>query len=161
MTTNSRLSNAHTMAPRRGLRSPRVVIVALLAAAVLSLVSGCGNNYPRTLRSTPTTASTGGLSLARGRALYQVDGCAGCHSLNGTRLTGPSWKGLAGSQVKLSSGRTVTADDAYLAKHIAEPNALTVQGYPGQVMSQAIETLDLKDKPSDVRALVTFIDSLR
>ncbi len=99
--------------------------------------------------------------MARGRALYQTDGCAGCHSLNGTRLTGPSWKGLAGSQVELSNGRTITADGAYLTKHITEPSALTVQGYPAEVMAQAIETLDLKNKPAEVRALVAFIDSLR
>ncbi len=61
----------------------------------------------------------------------------------------------------LSDGRTVTADDAYLTRHIIEPNALTVQGYPGEVMAQAIETFDLKRKPEDVRALVAFIDSVR
>jgi hypothetical protein len=43
-------------------------------------------------------------------------------------MTGPSWKGLAGSQVKLGDGRTVAADDAYLTRHIIEPDALTVKG---------------------------------
>ncbi len=99
--------------------------------------------------------------MVLGRKLYEDDGCADCHSLNGTRMTGPSWKGLAGSQVKLSDGRTITADNAYLTRHIIEPNALTVQGYPGEVMAEAIEGLNLKSKPSDVRALVAFIDSLR
>jgi len=99
--------------------------------------------------------------VALGRRLYQDDGCAGCHSLNGTRMTGPSWKGLAVSRVKLSDGRTIIADNAYLTRHIVEPNALTVQGYPGEVMAEAIEELDLKRKPADVRALVAFIDSLR
>ena len=75
-------------------------------------------------------------------------------------MAGPSWKGLAGSQVRLSDGRNVTADDAYLTRHIVEPNAFTVAGYPGDVMAQAIEALDLKSKPADVRALVVFIDSL-
>jgi cytochrome c oxidase subunit 2 len=135
--------------------------MVLLTAGGLCLAGGCGNTSHQTSNSTPTTASAGGSSVARGRALYQSDGCASCHSLNGIRLTGPSWKGLAGSQVKLSSGRTVTADDAYLAKHITEPNALTVRGYPADVMAQAIETLGLKTKPADVRALVAFIDSLR
>lgn len=133
----------------------------LLATGGLCLASGCGNTSHQAPSSTPTTASTGGSLAARGSALYQTDGCAGCHSLDGTRLTGPSWKGLAGSRVTLSSGRTVTADDAYLAKHITEPNVLTVQGYPADVMAQAIETLELKDRPTDVRALVAFIDSLR
>jgi cytochrome c oxidase subunit 2 len=76
-------------------------------------------------------------------------------------MTGPSWKGLAGSRVKLSNGRTIIADDAYLTRHIIEPNALTVEGYPGEVMAEAIEELNLKSKPADVRALVAFIDSLK
>lgn len=159
MTTNTMTSNAHPTATRRGLRSLRTAITLLLAISALSLVSGCGN----TAHHAPSTpnASIDSSPVTRGRALYQTDGCAGCHSLNGTRLTGPSWKGLAGSRVKLSSGKTITADDAYLAKHITEPNALTVQGYPADVMAQAIETLDLKNRPADVRALVAFIDSLR
>lgn len=90
-----------------------------------------------------------------------TDGCSGCHSLNGTRLTGPSWKGLAGSHVTLSNGKTITATNAYLTRHIVEPNAMTVQGYPGEVMAEAIETLGLKNKPNEVQALVAFIDSLK
>lgn len=163
MTTNTTLSNASPTATRPGgQRSLRVGIVLLLATAGLSLLtSGCGSTTHQAPSSTPATARTGGSLVARGRALYQTDGCAGCHSLSGTRLAGPSWKGLAGSQVKLSNGRTITADDAYLTKHITEPNALTVHGYPAEVMAQAIETLDLKNKPAEVRALVAFIDSLR
>ena len=162
MTTNTTLSNVSPTATRLGgQRSLRVGIVLLLATAGLSLpTSGCGSTTHQAPSSTPATARTGSL-VARGRALYQTDGCAGCHSLSGTRLTGPSWKGLAGSQVKLSNGRTITADDAYLTKHITEPNALTVRGYPADVMAQAIETFGLKNKPADVRALVAFIDSLR
>ncbi len=96
-----------------------------------------------------------------GRALYTADGCSGCHSLNGTRLSGPTWKGLAGSRVMLESGRTITATNAYLARHIVEPQAFTVRGYPGEIMAESIDELDLKQKPADVRALVAFIDSLR
>lgn len=155
MTTSTISSNPHPITTRR---SPRSLM--LLAIAALSLVSGCGSTASHA-PSSPTDASTDSSPVTRGRALYQTDGCAGCHSLNGTRLTGPSWKGLAGSRVTLSSGKTITADDAYLAKHITNPNASTVQGYPADVMAQAIETLDLKNRPADVRALVVFIDSLR
>jgi len=144
-----------------GPRSLRAVVMVLLAVGGLSLISGCANASHQAPNGTLTTASAGSSPAARGRALYQTDGCAGCHSLNGTRMTGPSWKGLAGSQVKLSNGRTILANDAYLTKHIIEPDALTVQGYPAEVMAQAIQTLGLKTKPADVRALVAFIDSLR
>ena len=137
------------------------LLAPIALGALLYLTVGCASPGGQSTTSSASTPQTGGPQVSRGRKLYQVDGCSGCHSLNGTRLTGPSWKGLAGSRVKLSDGRTLTADDPYLTRHIIEPNALTVQGYPGAVMAQAIETFDLKNKPADVRALVAFIDSVR
>jgi cytochrome c oxidase subunit 2 len=107
-----------------------------------------------------STVSGAGL-VARGRSLYTADGCSACHSLNGSRMTGPTWKGLAGSRVTLANGRTVVATAGYLTRHIVEPNALTVRGYPGGVMAQAIEGFDLGRKPADVRAIIAFIQSVR
>lgn len=75
-------------------------------------------------------------------------------------MTGPTWKGLAGSRVALTNGKTVTATVGYLTRHIVEPDAMTVSGYTRGVMAQAIESFDLKDKPADVQALVAFIQSL-
>lgn len=151
-------------------RWPRAPLAGLAALLALAILCGCGgSSSPRTTASTASTAGAASTPpagkatglLARGSQLYQTDGCSACHSLNGTRIVGPTWKGLAGSRVKLTDGRTVVADDAYLTRHIVEPNAMTVQGYPGEVMAEAIQTLDLKAHPADVRALVAFIDSLR
>lgn len=73
-----------------------------------------------------------------GQVLFQTY-CASCHSLNGTKLVGPSFKGLAGSQIKVkdpASGETrsieVTAD--YLRESILDPNALLAEGYPENLM---------------------------
>ncbi len=131
--------------------------------ALLFLANGCAVSTQPTapIATTASSSHVSSAAVARGKELYEADGCSDCHSLDGTRMTGPSWEGLAGSRVTLSDGRTVTADDAYLTRHIIEPNALTVQGYPGEVMAQAIETFDLKSKPEDVRALVAFIDLVR
>jgi mono/diheme cytochrome c family protein len=120
-------------------------------------LAACGaSGRPRTRSATPA------LSLvAQGKQLYASQGCEDCHSLNGTLATGPSWKGLYESAVHLASGRTVIADGAYLTKHIVDPNALTVNGFPGDVMEEAIAADDLPHKPSYVRALVAFIESLR
>lgn len=150
-------------------RAPAVRLAAAagLAAAIALLACGCGGSGSTgtggaaSAAGTRTTGATGGGLVAQGSRLYESDGCAGCHSLNGTRLTGPSWKGLAGSRVQLADGRTLIADDAYLTRHIVEPNALTVRGYPADIMQEAIEELDLKHHPAQVRALVAFIDSLR
>ncbi len=135
---------------------------ALLAAGVLPLLAGgCGGTSHPATAAAPGTSAGGSYLVVRGKELYVADGCSGCHSLDGTRMTGPSWRGLAGSRVTLSDGRTLTADDAYLRRHIIEPNALTVRGYPADVMAEATESLNLPRKPFDVRALVAFIDSVR
>lgn len=55
--------------------------------------------------------------------------CQVCHSSDGTRLTGPSFKGLFGSEVELTSGETVKADEAYLRQAIIAPNQQVVAGY--------------------------------
>ena len=73
-----------------------------------------------------------------GRALHRAY-CAACHSLDGTRLTGPSFAGLAGSsrQVRASIAAPiegVRADRAYLRQSILEPNARLVDGYAPDVM---------------------------
>ena len=72
---------------------------------------------------------------------------------------GPSFKGLADSSVTLTSGQTVTADDAYLERSIADADAEIVKGYRAGVMSAAIGSYDLAAKPDDIRALVAFIKS--
>ncbi|MGH2831803.1 MAG: c-type cytochrome [Solirubrobacteraceae bacterium] len=160
---------SHTMTIRRCIspatassrrRRASIILVATLVFLTLC-ASGCGGDSSQGLSPRPSALSQTAGPAARGQQLYQSDGCAGCHSLNGTRLTGPSWKGLAGSRVELSNGRIVTASRAYLTRHITEPNAMTVRGYPAGVMAQAIESLGLKANPSDVKALVAFIESLR
>jgi mono/diheme cytochrome c family protein len=97
--------------------------------------------------------------VAAGKTLYTSDNCSGCHSLTGAAGAGPSFKGLAGGTTTLSNGKTVTADDAYLAHSIADPDAEIVEGYAAGLMAPAIESFNLNQKPDDIRALVAFIKS--
>lgn len=97
--------------------------------------------------------------VARGKALYTADSCSGCHSLSGAAGAGPSFKGVAGSSVTLSTGQKVTADDAYLERSILDPDAEIVQGFHPGLMGPAIASFGLAGKPADVRALVAFIKS--
>lgn len=70
----------------------------------------------------------------RGQALAAANGCAACHTTDGSRLIGPTWAGLAGSQVELIDGTTVTADDDFLHESIKAPQATIVAGFEGQQM---------------------------
>jgi cytochrome c2 len=97
--------------------------------------------------------------VARGKTLYSADGCSACHSLTGAAGAGPSFKGTAGGTVTLSTGQSVTADDAYLQRAIVDPDAEIVKGYHPGIMPPAIAGFGLGNKPDDVRALVAFIKS--
>jgi len=70
----------------------------------------------------------------RGKALVAANGCAACHSIDGTKGIGPTWSGLAGSKVELTGGTTVTADDAYITESIKSPQAKIVSGFESQKM---------------------------
>ncbi|MBK7320128.1 MAG: cytochrome c oxidase subunit II [Anaerolineales bacterium] len=66
----------------------------------------------------------------KGQLLTVSKGCVGCHSIDGSPLTGPTWFGLFGSDVKLADGSTITADEAFISQSILDPNATIVEGFP-------------------------------
>jgi cytochrome c oxidase subunit 2 len=58
--------------------------------------------------------------------------CTGCHSSDGTKAIGPTFKGLYGSLVTVETygkKREVNADEKYLRRSILNPGADVVQGY--------------------------------
>jgi cytochrome c oxidase subunit 2 len=66
---------------------------------------------------------------------YQVllkNGCNACHSVDGTKLVGPSYLGGWGSTRTVITGREerdVTVDSAYVKRSIFDPNADVVKGF--------------------------------
>lgn len=70
----------------------------------------------------------------QGQLLTVRFGCIGCHSVDGTKLVGPSWLGLYGEVVELADGTTVVADDAYIAESIRDPKAKEVAGFAPTTM---------------------------
>ncbi|MBK9927189.1 MAG: cytochrome c oxidase subunit II [Anaerolineales bacterium] len=91
----------------------------------------------------------------RGKALVAANGCAACHSVDGTTGIGPTWLGLAGEPVKLSDGSSVEADDAYLAESIKAPQAKIVSGYENQQMIQ----FNLTDE--QIADIIAYIKTLK
>jgi len=91
-----------------------------------------------------------------GRVLFQ-NFCSACHSLDETKLVGPSFYKLANSKrtVRDTTGklREVKANAAYLRQSILEPNALLVEGYPENLMPPVGATLT----EDQVEALVKYI----
>lgn len=115
---------------------------------------------PTTAETQPTDTGTSGAALvARGEELWSSTGCAGCHSLDGSAGVGPTIQGLAGSTVTLEDGSTATADDAYLALAITDPDAQISEGFQPRIMSGAVASQEFSTRQQDVDALVAFIES--
>ena len=91
----------------------------------------------------------------RGLEVAARRGCLSCHSLDGQRHVGPSFRGLYLRRQRLIDGEVV-ADDAYLTRSMMEPNAQIVAGY-APVMPTYLGQLD----PAEVGALLELIKSLR
>ena len=88
-----------------------------------------------------------------GQELASASGCASCHGSNGEGRVGPKWTGLADSQVTMSDGTTVTADDAYLYTSIHEPNAMRRKGAVGQMPSNQLTDEEIASIIIYIRAL--------
>lgn len=91
--------------------------------------------------------------VERGRELAQSKGCVACHSVDGSRGVGPSWKGIFGAERKLADGSSVVADEVYLHEAIVEPNAKVVEGYPPLMPPMPVSA-------EEVAALIAYIESL-
>ncbi len=92
----------------------------------------------------------------QGQILSVRNGCIGCHSIDGTPQTGPTWLGLFGSEVHLRDGSTVIADDAFLAESIHDPNATIVDGFPSP---SPMPVFDLTDE--QIAYIIAYIKTLK
>lgn len=124
-------------------RRRRTIIVASLAAATLvigltALLVVRNGDEDQVAAIDPTA-----------RAL----GCTSCHSVDGSRSEGPTWEGLWGSEVTLTDGSTVVADEAYVRRAIVDPAAQVRQGF-----AASMPTLEVTDEQLD--ALVAAIRAL-
>ncbi len=91
---------------------------------------------------------------ARGERLFQAKACNSCHRSDGTGR-GPALEGLFGSMVKLQTGATVKADEAYLRESILTPSAKMVAGFPANM-----PTFQGLLSEEEVLQLIAYIKSL-
>jgi cytochrome c oxidase subunit 2 len=89
-----------------------------------------------------------------GAELYKKNACNTCHTVDGSPLVGPSFKGLFGKTEQTSAG-AVKVDENYLRESILKPQEKIVNGYAGKNMPAFV----LKDWKLD--ALIEYIKSLK
>lgn len=136
------------------LNAKRLLVLMLLAVMAVTVACGDdsgddGDNGGST--TTAATATTGGGTATEAAEPTEAEddngddegegdaaageqvanaNCRTCHSIDGSQLVGPSWKGLYGHEVELESGEKVTADDTYIRNSIIAPNDQVVKGFP-------------------------------
>jgi len=93
-----------------------------------------------------------------GLDLLTLNGCTACHSLDGSRLVGPSFKGLYGSTENVLTNnvlRQISVDEEYIRKSIVEPMADITEGYPPVMITQP----NISDE--DIEAMIELIKDMK
>jgi cytochrome c oxidase subunit 2 len=94
----------------------------------------------------------------RGLMLYKVTGCVACHSTDGTRLVGPSFKGIYGkTDIVVTDGqeREITVDEEYIRRSITQPDADKVKGFENIPMPLQ----NLTDR--EIEEIIAYIKELK
>lgn len=90
-----------------------------------------------------------------GRLLYEKRGCTQCHSVDGTKLVGPTFKGVFGRSEQMDDGSRVTADEDYLRESILNPGARIVAGY-----DPVMPTFQGRLKDAEIAAIIEYLKTL-
>ncbi|MHB8880515.1 MAG: cytochrome c oxidase subunit II [Thermodesulfovibrionales bacterium] len=94
-----------------------------------------------------------------GASLLQKRGCLACHSVDGSKKIGPTFKALFGSKVLVVTAgqeREINADEEYLRRSVVDPQADLVKGFP-PVMPQQKDTLS----EDELTAIIGYLKGLK
>jgi cytochrome c oxidase subunit 2 len=91
-----------------------------------------------------------------GKLLYQKQGCSTCHTVDGSRLIGPSWKGMFGRTEKFTDGSSVAVDENYIRQSILDPQAKVVDTFP-----PSMPTYQGKLSDRQLSGIIEYIKSLK
>lgn len=87
--------------------------------------------------TTQVSAQTVESPTATGKRIMQNIGCFACHTVDGTKLVGPSFKGIWGEEQSVITGkekRMIRVDEEYIKRSIYDPNADIVEGFSKGLM---------------------------
>ncbi|PCJ16762.1 MAG: cytochrome c oxidase subunit II [Candidatus Cloacimonadota bacterium] len=86
-------------------------------------------------------ALTGDALVKKGRQTFST--CAACHSIDGSRIVGPSLKGLFTRETHFENGKSQKVDEAYVRKSILEPKTDVVKGFPNIMTKVPLDKQEL------------------
>jgi cytochrome c oxidase subunit 2 len=94
-----------------------------------------------------------------GLAIIKNNACTGCHSLDGGKLVGPTFKGIWGKEETIlvdGKPRQILADSAYLYKAIVDPDAEIVEGYVKGLMKSYKGVIP----EEDIQKIIQYLKSM-
>lgn len=91
--------------------------------------------------------------VENGERIYKIKGCNGCHSIDGSAKTGPTFLDQYGTERDVTSGKR-TMDDEYIRESILNPAREIRSGYANQM-----PTFQGKLSNEEIDYLIEFIKS--
>lgn len=121
------------------------VLLVVIGMVMVALVSGPLQGVALESTSTPESTGTASPESSPSASPIALAGnadegkklsvqCLGCHTVDGNKSVGPTWKDLYGHEVELKDGSKVIADEAYLTESIKDPGAKVVKDFPENAM---------------------------
>ncbi len=91
-----------------------------------------------------------------GKKLFTSKSCVTCHSLDGSRVQGPTFKGLFGRTEKFTDGSSQKADENYIRESLLEPQKKIVESYPA-----VMPTYKGLLKEAEIDAIIAYIKTVQ
>jgi len=113
-------------------------------------------DYNKWLKALPVKKADNSLGLK----VLQKNGCIACHSVDGTKSVGPTFKKLYGSTIDVTTAgasRKVKVDDAYIESSITDPNKDVATGFPQGVMKSYKGII----KDNDIKLVSEYLKTLK
>jgi cytochrome c oxidase, subunit II len=95
-----------------------------------------------------------------GQEIIKRNACTSCHSLDGSKIIGPSFKGLFGSKhvvVTDDKEREITADTSYIHTSIIDPDKDVVKGF-NKGMMRSYQGVVSDD---DIKSIIEYLKTLK
>ena len=96
-----------------------------------------------------------------GLTIMKQNACLTCHSQDGSKIIGPSFKGIYGEEVTVvneaGETKTLKVDDDYIKRSIQNPNQEVVKGFNKGLMISYKDQL----KDEDIQHIIDYIKTLK
>ncbi len=105
-------------------------------------------------------AGSGEKKMLPGFEVIRRNGCIACHSMDGSAIVGPSFKGVFGEETTVEvdgNEQKVIVDEAYIRESILEPNVKIVKGYR-QGLMQSYKGLITEE---EIQQVSEYLESLK